>query len=340
MQAVELTALGVEHLRLVQRADPAPGPGEVLVRVRAASLNFRDLVVARGGYGPRMRLPLVPCSDGAGEVLAVGDGVREFTAGDRVLACFFQGWPAGSPTRRRLVDSLGGPLDGTLREQMVLRAEGVLRLPDHLSFAEAATLPCAAVTAYNALTVLDRVGPEHTVLVQGTGGVSLFALQIAKMLGARVIVTSKSDAKLERARALGADHGINYATTPDWGSRAKELTGGDGVDHVVEVGGAGTLEQSLRAIAVGGCVSLVGVLAGAEQALRLPLVFLRQVRLQGVVVGSRDTTERMLRAMAGHRFRPVIDARRFAMPDIREALAYLAAGEHFGKVVVDIDAQA
>lgn len=340
MKAVELRALGVEHLHLVERADPVPGPGEVLVRVRAASLNFRDLVVARGGYGPRMRLPLVPCSDGAGEVLAVGDGVRELTAGDRVLACFFQDWPAGLPTRRRLVDSLGGPLDGTLREQMVLRADGVVRLPDHLSFAEAATLPCAAVTAYNALAVLDRVGPEHTVLVQGTGGVSLFALQIAKMLGARVIVTSKSDAKLERARALGADHGINYATTPDWGSRAKELTGGEGVDHVVEVGGAGTLEQSLRAVAVGGCVSLVGVLAGAEQALRLPLVFLRQVRLQGVVVGSRDTTERMLRAMGGHRLRPVIDERRFAMGDIRAALAYLAAGEHFGKVVVDIDEHA
>lgn len=340
MKAVELRALGVEHLQVVERPDPAPGPGEVLIGVRAASLNFRDLVVARGGYGPRMRLPLVPCSDGAGEVLAVGEGVREFKVGDRVLACFFQDWAAGQPTRRRLVDSLGGPLDGTLRQRMVLRASGVARLPDHLSFAEAATLPCAAVTAYNALAVLDRVGPEHTVLVQGTGGVSLFALQIAKMLGARVIVTSKSDAKLERACALGADHGINYATTRDWGTRAKELTGGEGVDHVVEVGGAGTLEQSLRAIAVGGCVSLVGVLAGAEQALRLPLVFLRQVRLQGVVVGSRDTTERMLRAMGGHQLHPVIDERRFAMADIHAALAYLAAGEHFGKVVVDIDERA
>jgi NADPH:quinone reductase-like Zn-dependent oxidoreductase len=340
MKAVELRALGVENLVLGEHADPTPGPGEVVVRMRAASLNFRDLVVARGGYGPRMKLPLVPLSDGAGDVVAVGDGVREPRVGDRVLACFFQDWPAGPPTRRRLVDSLGGPLDGTLRERMVLRANGVVRLPEHFTFEEAATLPCAAVTAYNALAVLDRVGPEHTVLVQGTGGVSLFALQIAKMLGARVIVTSKSDAKLERARELGADHGINYVTTPDWGGRAKELTGGEGVDHVVEVGGAGTLEQSLRAVAVGGCVSLVGVLAGAERALRLPLVFLRQVRLQGVVVGSRETTERMLRAMGTHRLRPVVDERRFAMAEIRDALTYLAAGEHFGKVAIRIDERA
>ncbi len=337
MKAIELRGHGVEHLVAVERPDVAPGPGQVLLRVRYASLNFRDLVVARGGYGSRMPLPIVPLADGAGEVLAVGDGVTNLCAGDRVLGCFFQGWPAGPPTRRRLVESLGGPLDGTLRERMVLRADGVLRIPDYLGFDEAASLPCAAVTAYNALTVLDRIGPEHTVLVQGTGGVSLFALQIAKMLGARVIVTSKSDEKLERARALGADHTINYVTTPEWGTRARELTDGDGVDHVVEVGGAGTLEQSLKAVAVGGCVSLVGVLAGADHALRLPHVFLRQVRLQGVVVGSRDTTERMLRAMAAHQLRPPLDPKRFAMSDIREAFAYLAAGNHFGKIVVRVD---
>lgn len=338
MKAVELQGHGLERLEVIERPEPTPGPGEVLVRVRCASLNYRDLVVARGGYGDRIRLPLVPLSDGAGDVVAVGPGVQDFAVGDRVLACFFQRWPAGAPSRRRLVDSLGGPLDGTLCERMTLPAEGVVRLPDHLGYDEAATLPCAAVTAYNALAVLDHVGPGHTVLVQGTGGVSLFALQFAKMQGARVIVTSKSDEKLARARALGADHGINYATTPDWGSRARALTGGEGVDHVVEVGGAGTLEQSLRAVAVGGCISLVGVLAGAEHALRLPLVFLRQVRLQGVVVGSRDTTERMLRAIDAHRMRPVLDARRFALPQIREALAAMEAGEHFGKIVIDVAA--
>lgn len=337
MKAVVLRALGVEHFEVTDRPDPTPGAGEVLVRVRAASLNFRDLVVARGGYGPQMPLPLVPLSDGAGEVLAVGTGVHHLKVGDRVLACFFQDWPAGRPALRHLVSSLGGPLDGTLRERMVLRADNALRIPDHLSFAEAATLPCAGVTAYNALTVLDRVGPEHTVLVQGTGGVSLFALQFAKMLGARVIVTSKSDAKLEEARALGADHGINYVTTPDWGEEAKAYTGGEGVDHVVEIGGAGTLEQSLRAIAIGGCISLVGVLTGSSQGLRLPLVFLRQVRLQGVVVGSRDTTEHMLRAIDRHRMRPVIDPKRFTMGQIREALAYLETGQHFGKVIIDLD---
>lgn len=336
MRAVELRAPGLDRLEIVDRPERDPGPGEVLMRVRCAALNFRDLVVAKGGYGDRIQLPLVPLSDGAGDVLAVGEGVRDVTVGERVLACFFQRWPAGAPSRRRLVDSLGGPLDGTLRERMVLAAEGVVRIPDHLGYDEAATLPCAAVTAYNALAVLDRIGPEHTVLVQGTGGVSLFALQFAKALGARVIVTSKSEEKLARALALGADHGINYATTPDWGSRARALTNGEGVDHVIEVGGAGTLEQSLRAVAVGGTVSLVGVLSGAEHSLRLPLVFLRQVRLQGVVVGSRETTERMLRAIAAHRIRPVIDAARFELPAIRDALAALEAGEHFGKVVVDV----
>ena len=336
MRAVELRELGVEHLQVVERADPEPGPGQVRVRMRYASLNFRDNIVARGGYGKHIGLPLIPLSDGAGVIDAVGDGVTDLKVGDRVLACYFQGWAGGAPTRARLATSLGGPLDGTLSELRVFPEGSVVRLPDYLSDDEAATLPCAGVTAYNALSVLDHVGPEHTVLVQGTGGVSIFALQLAKLAGARVIVTSSSDDKLVQARALGADETINYRNEPAWGERARALTDGVGVDHVIEVGGAGTLEQSVHAVAIGGTISLIGVLAGSDHALRLPLVFLRQVRLQGVVVGSRDATERMLKAMAQHRMKPVIDPQRFEMANIQEAYAYLGRGGHFGKVVVTI----
>jgi NADPH:quinone reductase-like Zn-dependent oxidoreductase len=252
------------------------------------------------------------------------------------MTCFFQDWAAGPPTAQALRSSLGGPLDGTLRELACLPEQGVLRVPDYLGWDEAAVLPCAAVTAWNALAVLSSTGPADTVLVQGTGGVSLFALQFAKLMGARVIATSSSDDKLERARALGADHTLNYARTPEWGTAARELTGGRGVDHVIEVGGAGTLAQSLRAVCAGGTVSLIGVLAGARNELNLPLVFLRQVRLQGIVVGSRHAAEDMLRAMEAHRLRPVLDARRFALPDARAALEHMQGGKHFGKIAIDI----
>ncbi len=337
MRAIELQGVGIEQLRLVQRPDPQPGPGQVLVRMRHASLNYRDLVVAAGGYGAQIRTPLIPLSDGAGEVVAVGDGVRRVAVGDRVMSCFFQGWIAGAPTPRALATSLGGPLDGVLCELCCLSQEGVCRLPDGLGLREAAALPCAAVTAWHALAVLGRVGPADTVLVQGTGGVSLFALQLAKLLGARVIVTSSSDDKLQRAQALGADHTLNYVRTPEWGKAVRGLTGGRGVDHVIEVGGAGTLGQSLRAVCTGGTISLIGVLSGARQEIHLPYVFLPQVRLQGVVVGSRETSEQLLRVVGAHGLHPVIDVRRFAMSAVAEACEHLRAGRHLGKVVLDID---
>jgi NADPH:quinone reductase-like Zn-dependent oxidoreductase len=264
--------------------------------------------------------------------------VRALRPGDRVMSCFFQDWPAGAPTAEALRTSLGGPLDGTLRELACLPERGVCKLPEYLSLDQAATLPCAAVTAWNALAVLGHVGPADTVLVQGTGGVSLFALQLAKQMGARVIATSSSDEKLERVRALGADHTLNYARTPEWGKAARELTGGRGVDHVIEVGGAGTLAQSLRAVAVGGTISLIGVLAGARHEIHLPHVFLPQVRLQGVVVGARDAAQQMLRAMAAHTLQPVIDAQRFAFTELPAAFEYLQAGRHFGKVVIELGA--
>jgi NADPH:quinone reductase-like Zn-dependent oxidoreductase len=336
MRAVELRAFGVDQLTVVERPDPEPGPGQVLVRMRCASLNYRDQVVIAGGYGSQMRTPLVPLSDGAGEVVAVGPGVRELRVGQRVLTCFFQDWPAGPPTAAALRTSLGGPLDGTLRELGCFPERGLLPVPDHLGWDEAAALPCAAVTAWNALAVLATTGPADTVLVQGTGGVSLFALQFAKLMGARVIATSSSDEKLERVRALGADHALNYARTPEWGKAARELTGGRGVDHVIEVGGAGTLPQSLRAVGPGGTISLIGVLAGARNELHLPHVFLPQVRLQGVVVGSRAAAADMLRAIAAHGLRPVLDARRFTIDDMGAALAHMAAGKHFGKIAIAV----
>jgi NADPH:quinone reductase-like Zn-dependent oxidoreductase len=338
MLAVELQGFALDRLQVVERPNPEPAPGEVLVRVRYASLNYRDLVTLQGGYGSLIGLPLIPLSDAAGEVVAVGHGVSTLRPGDRVMTCFFQSWPAGRPSAARLSRSLGGPLDGTLRQLMCLPEQGVCKLPEGLALDAAATLPCAAVTAWNALAVLAQTGPADTVLVQGTGGVSLFALQFAKLMGARVIATSSSASKLERVRALGADLTVDYARTPEWGRAVRELTAGRGVDHVIEVGGAGTLQQSLRAVCPGGTVSLIGVLAGAKHEVHLPHVFLSQVRLQGVVVGSRETAERMLQAIASHNLQPVIDARRFALSEVRAAYEYMRGGRHFGKIVIEVGA--
>jgi NADPH:quinone reductase-like Zn-dependent oxidoreductase len=324
---------GWGRIDLAERPDPRPGPGQVVVRVRAASLNYRDLLTVRGSYNPRQKLPLVPCSDGAGEVEAAGEGVTRVRPGDRVASVFAQGWIAGEPTRDKIRSTLGGPLDGMLAEKVLLDAQGVVRVPEHLTDEEAATLPCAAVTAWNALVTEGEVKPGDTVLVQGTGGVSIFALQLGKLLGARVIVTSSRDEKLARARELGADETINYAEVPDWGARAKELTGGNGVDLVVEVGGAGTLQQSLRAVRIGGRIALIGNLAGTSAEVPLTLIFMQRVDVHGILVGDRESFEEMNRAIAAHRLRPVID-RVFPFEEAPAAFEHMAAGAHFGKVVV------
>jgi NADPH:quinone reductase-like Zn-dependent oxidoreductase len=336
MRALEIRgAFGLDNLALVERPDPRPGQGEILVRLRAASLNFRDLLTVEGKYNPKQKLPLVPCSDGAGEVVEIGAGVTRVQPGDRVMTLFAQKWLAGRPTRERLRSTLGGPLDGTLAELAVLDQDGVVRTPDHLSDEEAATLPCAAVTAWSALVTEGGITAGDTVLVQGTGGVSLFALQLAKLIGARVVATSSRDEKLARVRAMGADETINYREVPAWGVRARELTGGAGVDHVVEVGGAGTLQQSLQAVRFGGTISLIGNLAGTKTELLLTHVFMQKIRLNGILVGDRESFEAMNRAIALHRLRPVVD-RVFPLEDSRAAFAHLAAGEHFGKICVRI----
>jgi NADPH:quinone reductase-like Zn-dependent oxidoreductase len=336
MRVVEVAgAFGLENLRLAERPDPQPGPGQVLLRMRAASLNFRDVLTVQGSYNRKQKLPLIPCSDGVGEVVAVGDGVSRVAVGDRVSPIFAQRWIAGEPTRERLRSTLGGPLDGTLAEQMVVSEEGVVPVPEHLSDEEAAALPCAAVTAWSALVTEGGVKAGDVVLVQGTGGVSIFALQLSRLSGARVIVTSSSDEKLARARELGAEAGINYREVPEWGERAKELTGGVGVDHVIEVGGAGTLVQSLRAVRMGGRISLIGVLAGGKIDLTLALVFMQRVRLQGILVGDRESFEAMNRAITAHRLKPVLD-RTFPVEDARAAFEHMAAGRHFGKICLRI----
>lgn len=336
MRAVEIRgAFGLENLALVERPDPRPGPGQVVVRVRAASLNYRDLLTVQGLYNPKQPLPLIPCSDGAGEVVETGPGVTRVKAGDRVCGNFAQKWIAGQPTRDRLRSTLGGPLDGMLAELVALDQEGVVHVPPHLTDEEAATLPCAAVTAWSALVTEGGITAGDTVLVQGTGGVSLFALQLGKALGARVIVTSSSDEKLARAQELGAAEGINYREVPDWGKRAKELTGGVGVDHVVEVGGADTLRHSLQAVRFGGTVSLIGNLTGIATELMLTQVFMQKVRLQGILVGHRESFEAMNRAIALHGLHPVVD-RVFPLEEARAALELMAAGGHFGKIVVRV----
>ncbi len=334
MRAFEIRgSFGLDHLTLVERPEPVPAPGHARVRLRAASLNFRDLLTVQGHYNPKQPLPLIPLSDGAGEVVQVGDGVTRVEVGDRVMPIFAQRWLAGEPTKAKLLSALGGPLDGTLVEEIALHEDGLVPVPAHLSWEEAATLSCAGVTAWSALVTQGGIKAGDTVLVLGTGGVSLFALQIGRLQGARVIVTSSSDAKLERARALGASETINYKAHPDWEKKVRELTGGTGADHVVEVGGGGTLAKSVRAVRVGGQISLIGVLAGAATEVNLAPILMQNIRVQGVIVGSRETFEHLLRAVTQHQLRPVVD-RVFPFAEARAAFDHMAGQGHFGKIVV------
>lgn len=336
MRAYELRGSGIETLTLVERPRPRPGPGQVLVRIRATSLNYRDLMVASGTYtrGGSQR-PLVPLSDGAGEVIEVGPDVTRLRPGDRVAGSFFQRWVDGPPDDAKRASALGGAIDGVLAEEVVLQADAAVRLPDHLTFEEAATLPCAGVTAWVGLFEHGKLATGETVLAMGTGGVSIFALQLAKAAGARVILTSSDDGKLARGKALGADETVNYRTTPDWAAAARALTGGRGVDHLLEVGGASTLPTSLRAIREGGHLSLVGLLGGARADPEAAARNDRGIRVDSVYVGSVRHFEALNELVGRTRLRPVVD-RVFPFEQARAAYEHLRSGAHFGKVVVAV----
>jgi len=334
MWAVELRGVGKDAALVeVERPRPDPSAGEVLVRMTAASINYRDLALIRGDYGNPPRFPLVPLSDGAGEVVSVGEGVTRFRPGDRVIFAMRPLWQHGTPSRKAITTSLGMTLDGVMAEYRVGRESELVRTPSHLSDEQAASLPIAAVTAWTALVTGGGLRPGQWVVAQGTGGVSLFALQFAKHLGARTILTSSSDAKLERGRALGADHTINYNTTPEWQNEVVALTGGEGADHILDIGGTATFDRSLEAIRPGGSIYLVGFIGGMKLELNLEKVFPRAAVLRGLSVGSVAAFEEMNAAIEAWRLEPAID-RVFARTELQAALDYMATGSQFGKIAL------
>jgi NADPH:quinone reductase-like Zn-dependent oxidoreductase len=332
MKAYEVReATGLDGLVLNrERAHPSPGFGQLTVRVRAASLNYRDQGVIKGDYG-YTKFPVIPFSDGAGEVAEVGPGVTQFKPGDRVAGTFFVNWTGGRISHDAVRNSLGGMVDGMLAEYALLAETGTIKIPDHLRFEEAATLPCAALTAWNALVESGGIKAGETVAILGTGGVSCFGLAFAKMHGAHVLMTSSSEEKLARAKALGADTLINYAATPDWDQEMRRRTDA-GVDHVLEIGGAGTLEKSMNAVRPGGSIYIVGSLAGAG-TINPRMINRKAIRLQGIHVGSRDMFAAMNKAIAMHALKPTID-RVFGFEDAKAAYLRQQSGRHFGKIVI------
>lgn len=334
MRAYVLTQFGLTNIRGEERPEPAAGPGEVVLEVRAISLNFRDILIAKGLYNPRLKLPAIPTSDAAGVVAAVGAGVTRVRVGDKVMTHFVAGWLDGPMKSEYLKTTLGTPGPGMAAQRVVLSADAVLPIPADYSFAEAATLPIAALTAWSALVTVGALQAGQTVLTLGTGGVSVFALQIAKVLGARVIITSSSDEKLARAAKLGADCGINYRTTPAWEKRVLEITDGLGADIVVENVGGDTLEQSLSATRTGGVVALLGAIGSMKAEINTGQVLMRRLRIAGVMVDSRASFDTMARFVQERRIRPVID-RRFSFDEFPDALRYMETAAHFGKIVVE-----
>lgn len=323
---------GYANVIVGSSAAAAPGPGEITVRLHANSLNYHDFAVVSGMWGPSE--PRIPMADGAGEVVAVGAGVGEFAVGDRVVSTFFPDWLDGEPLVEGFASVPGDGIDGYAREVVTARATSFTLAPQGWSHAEAATLTTAGLTAWRALMADGALKPGDSVLLQGTGGVSIFALQFAKLAGATVIATSSSDAKLERLKAMGADHVINYRQDPAWGETARRLTGGRGVDHVIEVGGPATLAQSMAAARVGGHIAVIGILSGVAGELPLVPALVKQLRLQGVLVGSRAQQQAMIRAIDANGLRPVID-RRFALEEIVAAFQYQESNQHFGKICLE-----
>ena len=337
MKAALVDPMGLENLKIVDLPEPQPGPGEVLVAMKAASLNFRDLLAVKGGYGSMQKQEkLIPLSDGAGEIVAVGDRVRGWKTGDRVVGTFFPDWQVGPLRPEAVATDLGGRMDGVACEKRVFRQDAIVRLPDGLDFADGAALPCAAATAWNGLVEQGKVAPGDRVLIQGTGGVSLFALQFAVMAGAEVYAISSSAEKLELMRSMGAAHLVNYREDAEWGKTIQKLSGGRGVTHAVEVAGGDQLKQTMRALSLGGFIALIGVVGGNRSELNLPVFSMGGLRMEGASAGSRASLQKLIDAMAIAKVKPVLDRRRFRLDELKSALEYLASGQHVGKVVVDI----
>jgi NADPH:quinone reductase-like Zn-dependent oxidoreductase len=335
MKFWRIPAFGIDKLQLSGAPEPTPAAGEILVKVHAVSLNYRDLLMTLGRYNPKMALPRIPVSDGAGEVAAVGDGVTHVKVGQRVAGIFMQNWLDGPANAQKQRGALGGDIDGMLSQYVVLRETGVVPVPDHLTWEEAATLPCAAVTAWNAVVHAGKIKAGDTVVIQGTGGVSIFALQFAKALGARVLGTSSSDEKLKRAAEFGLDAGVNYKQTPDWAAWVLEQTRGEGADLIVEVGGAGTFASSLKAVRIGGTVAQIGVLSQGSEPLNIAPILHKQIQIHGIYVGSRANFLEMNRAIAQNHLKPVVDEV-FAFDQAPQALHRMESGAHFGKLVIRI----
>jgi len=338
MRAYEIVSdAGVDALALNQRTAPEPGRGEILIDIRASAINYRDLSTIEDPVARAIDYPRIPNSDGAGVVIEVGAGVTRFQPGDRVAGCFFQNWSDGGISASAMASAMGGPIDGVLAEQVILQESGAVPIPQHMTFEEASTLPCAGLTAWNCLVEQGGLKAGSSALFLGTGGVSIFGLQIAKMMGARAIITSSSDEKLQRAKALGADELINYREVPDWQQRVVELTDGNGVDVTIETGGGGTLEKTIEATRIGGTISLIGILSGGS--IDPSAVMRKSIRLQGVYVGNRKMFEEMNAALELNRIHPVID-RIFAFEDARAAYHTMRAAGHFGKLVITCPASA
>ncbi|MFZ5720222.1 MAG: zinc-dependent alcohol dehydrogenase family protein [Pseudomonadota bacterium] len=338
MRALNVAApWGPDALKIVDWPDPKPGLGQVLVRMKAVSLNYRDLLMVNGMYGrgaANTSDVITPFSDGCGVVEAVGEGVTRFKAGDRVSTLFFQNWVSGPPNLEKLVSALGFPIPGAGAELQVFSQDGLSKVPEFLTDHQVATLPCAALTAWRGVFEDARLEPGDTVVLQGTGGVSIFGLQFAKAAGYRTLITSSSDEKLERAKALGADHVVNYRTTPEWSKAVREATGGRGADYIMEVGGAGTIHESMKAIKIGGHIAIIGVVAGGGEPFNPAALIGNSAKLQGLSVGSRDMFEAMCRAIELHRIEPVVD-KVFPWTEAKAAFTAMAGGEHFGKIVLE-----
>ena len=337
MKAAFVDTIGLENLAIIDLPEPEPRAGEVLMRIDHVSLNYRDILAVNGGYGRMQKQgKLIPLSDGAGEIVAIGEGVKGWNLGDRAMSVFFPKWQAGPLRPEAVAADVGGMIDGVGCEYRVFAADALVKLPEGMSTRTAAALPCAAATAWNAVIEHGKAGPGQRVLVQGSGGVSLSALQFAVAAGAEVIATVSSDEKAELAKSLGAAATVNDRTDPDWGKTVKKMTGGAGVDHVVEIGGAATFKQSMQACGLGASIWSIGVIGGPRTELNIPILSMSGLRVQGVVAGSRMSAQRMVAAMAYHGIEPVIDESRYELSDLKAALKHLESGKHTGKIVLEV----